>query len=165
MKELDTKMNDETIIQIEKAKTDTLKEINKKVTAKNVVLYHYTSAEGLLNIIDSGKFWATHYRFLNDPEEILYSFKLFDRLFLENSPKRLSFFANNVDEESGLIIGNYHLMYTGQRGVIPEYEYYITGFSEEKDLLSQWRGYGDNGEGFAIGVDPLKIQFLEENKS
>ena len=28
---------------------------------------------------------------------------------------------------------------------------YVTCFSEQKDLLSMWRGYGDNGKGIAIG--------------
>lgn len=30
---------------------------------------------------------------------------------------------------------------------------YVCSFSEEKDLLSQWRGYTQNGIGFSIGFD------------
>jgi len=42
-------------------------------------------------------------------------------------------------------------------------KHYILSFSQEKDLLSQWRGYGDNSAGVAIGLhfglcaDILKI--------
>ena len=31
------------------------------------VLYHYTSASGLLGILESSTIRATHYRYLNDP--------------------------------------------------------------------------------------------------
>ena len=33
-------------------------------------LFHYTSSNGLYGILESGCLWATHYRFLNDNQEI-----------------------------------------------------------------------------------------------
>lgn len=36
------------------------------------ILYHYTTPAGLLGIIDKGRIWATHARFLNDASEINY---------------------------------------------------------------------------------------------
>ena len=33
-----------------------------------------------------------------------------------------------------------------------ERDYYVTSFCESGDLLSQWRGYGNNGGGYAIGI-------------
>src|SRR5215813_9987824 len=35
-------------------------------------LYHYTGIQGLTGIIESRKLWATHYKFLNDSEEIIH---------------------------------------------------------------------------------------------
>src|SRR6516164_4036522 len=36
-------------------------------------LYHYTTAQGLLGIMESNRLWATNVRFLNDPSEIDYA--------------------------------------------------------------------------------------------
>lgn len=41
----------------------------------------------------------------------------------------------------------------------------ITCFSEEKDKLSQWRGYGDDGKGISIGVNKRLINLLIENSN
>src|SRR5262252_4892819 len=35
------------------------------------VLYHYTTAPGLLSMIKSGHLWATESRYMNDPREFL----------------------------------------------------------------------------------------------
>lgn len=37
------------------------------------VLYHSTTAAGLLGILNSQRVWATNARFLNDPSEIRYA--------------------------------------------------------------------------------------------
>lgn len=37
-------------------------------------------------------------------------------------------------------------------------ETYVTSLSENGDLLSQWRGYADNGMGFSIGFDPTRLR-------
>ncbi len=38
-------------------------------------------------------------------------------------------------------------------------------FSEERDLLSQWRGYADNGSGFSITFDKGKLEkAIRKNK-
>ena len=34
-----------------------------------------------------------------------------------------------------------------------DFRYYVTCFSYQDDLLSQWRGYADDGRGAAIGFD------------
>ncbi len=34
---------------------------------------------------------------------------------------------------------------------------FISCFSKKKDLLSQWRGYGDNAKGVSIGFDETKL--------
>ena len=39
-----------------------------------------------------------------------------------------------------------------------KYDVFIASFSEKDDQLSQWRGYADNGMGFSIGINPIKLQ-------
>ena len=34
------------------------------------------------------------------------------------------------------------------------FEFFIAGFSRDRDELSQWRAYADNGRGYAIGFAP-----------
>jgi hypothetical protein len=40
--------------------------------------FHYTNAEGLKGILQSGKIWATDVRYLNDAQEVEYLFQLLD---------------------------------------------------------------------------------------
>ena len=64
----------------EKCKTISL-EANHSWSAngsENLKLYHYTNIYGALGIINSQTLWATHYGFLNDPEERSYGFRLLD---------------------------------------------------------------------------------------
>lgn len=42
---------------------------------------------------------------------------------------------------------------------------YVCCFSEEKDLLSQWRGYGSDGNGIAIGFNAQLLRKLDINGS
>jgi len=37
--------------------------------AQPKLLYHYTTQEGLLGILEKASIWATHYRYLNDASE------------------------------------------------------------------------------------------------
>jgi hypothetical protein len=46
-------------------------------TAKPDSLYHYTSGETLIRIVQSGELWTTHIACLNDMKEFVYAF---DRL-------------------------------------------------------------------------------------
>jgi hypothetical protein len=97
------------------------------------LVYHYTSMSGLKAIVESGRLRATHYDYLNDPDELVYCKKLWgDHLRI----------ANPDD------------------GDVPFFgEAYIVSFSELEDDLTLWRTYGDNGAGVSIGV-PLDSEFI-----
>ena len=43
----------------------------QKVSEEYRKLYHYTTWEGLLGILQTQTLWATHYRFLNDYSELV----------------------------------------------------------------------------------------------
>ena len=49
---------------------------------KKGIIYHYTSVEGVLGILDKSEFWVTKSDFLNDISEINYTFDLFEENFL-----------------------------------------------------------------------------------
>lgn len=101
-------------------------------------LYHYTSSNGLLGIITSKKLWATHYAFLNDYNEFEYAKKLIKKILLNH--------LNDSDEHEA-IKNNWNLF----EEQFPYYNIFLVSFSTEKDQLSQWKGYAEQGKGFSIG--------------
>jgi len=45
---------------------------------KDKIIYHYTSLQGLLGIIESRSIWTTNIIYLNDTSELNYATKLFN---------------------------------------------------------------------------------------
>ncbi|MFC5587214.1 DUF2971 domain-containing protein [Nitratireductor kimnyeongensis] len=106
--------------------------------------YHYTDAVGLLGIVETGRVWATDIRFLNDPSEGSY---LPERLLSIMSLK-----SSGVTKTEQAIID-------GIRDALqkPRWNHstFCVSLSRNGDLLSQWRGYGSFGKGYAVGMDFL----------
>jgi len=126
------------------------------------VLFHYTPAPGLMGILNTGRLWATNARFMNDPSEIQYAASMVEAILKEASKKH--------EEEVGKLAGGiFERAFTFLRDAkykVPKIEAwtqnaisvfddqggaYICCFCRQSDLLSQWRGYGAVGGGYAIG--------------
>lgn len=114
-------------------------------------LYHYTSQNGLLEIIRTKSIWATDIFFLNDSSEYKYSINLLKRLIDKK------YAAENVDDRTLLekedtpsqsdSLADFLFLFSEYLNT------YICSFSEEGNLLSQWRGYCPMGDGFSIGFN------------
>lgn len=118
-------------------------------------LFHYTDAEGILGILDSKVFWATHTLYLNDSTEISYTHGLVEELFNELANQAEPYAMKNSNNEfaySTYIGFLLRLSYSTMR-VKPNPDVYVVCFCGDDDLLSQWRGYGNRGSGYAIGFD------------
>jgi hypothetical protein len=106
-------------------------------------LYHYTTALGLLGIIQSNRLWASNARFLNDSSEIAYAVDVVREAITwvtKNYPVPLpSDFSNQLGQDLAAFEA--------------EARVYVCCFCSAGDLLSQWRGYGAQGGGYAIGFD------------
>ena len=114
------------------------------------VVYHYTSASGLIGILQSGTLRGTAAAFLNDLSEVEYGRSvcrkvLNEELAAKNGPERVL-----LERVLGL---------TDDEGV-PQ-DVYITSFSARRDVLSQWRGYGSPDGRFCIGFQVA--QFSERD--
>ena len=115
------------------------------VTASPPTLSHYTTGEGLKGILESGKIWATHYRYLNDFTEFDHGRQLVQAAIDEaqSASKQLitklmlQFITVMLNQES------------------EEMNYYIACFCETPDLLSQWRGYGGRGVAYSLNIKPV----------
>lgn len=102
------------------------------------ILYHYCSVDAFVNILKTHSIWLTHAREMNDFRE--------DILFRKPLKTALQSFENRSEPEKQLL-----------QHIVDEYTSrvdfpYVACFSRDKDMLSQWRAYADNGKGVAIGV-------------
>lgn len=111
------------------------------------IIYHYTSASGLMGIVESGTIWATDIQYLNDSREFEYTVTLADTNLTnyrvaasqddvplyDECLQSLSFAANGI-------------------------QLFATAFSAKPDLLSQWRAYCPPTGGFALGFAPASLQ-------
>ncbi len=102
------------------------------------IIYHYCSVETFTNIINNRSFWLSDVYNTNDPLEINY---LINQLEIGNLRTSLETFSD--------VCKNY-------KPLTP----YVGCFSKEHDLLSQWRGYADDGYGLAIGFNPKYFERL-----
>ncbi len=125
-------------------------------------LYHYTTWDGLLGILQTQTMWATHCKFLNDYSELIL---MRDKLIEFTSPIVEKNYRDiikedvnaqaTIDEGGGLnkiVQDDAEVVIDASYKAIGE-EFYILSFcGEDKNsyinnngLLSQWRGYGVGG--------------------
>ncbi len=120
---------------------DFIKSDDEMLKKYNGILYHYTTVEGLLGILQSNVIWATSYPFLNDSSEIVYGRRLCKNIINERITK-------SQKEEEKILYTECLELQDNNKGRI-----YITCFCERGNLLSQWRGYAKNGLGFSLGLE------------
>ncbi|MEE8407757.1 MAG: DUF2971 domain-containing protein [Acidimicrobiia bacterium] len=112
------------------------------------LLYHYTDVVGLIGICSSGSLWATNLRFMNDAKELAHSRKLMLKVLAEAKDKAGFPAQLELIEE---------IERTAMAGWVGYPDFYATSFTANGDLLSQWRGYGSSGGGYAIGFDAARL--------
>lgn len=105
-------------------------------------LYHYTDQAGMLGILQSKVIWATKIQFLSDQHELSHAIDLAKPLLREmeshgQSDHEASFFRHLCDIVDELA----------------RFAIYICSFSENPDVLSQWRAYSPQGTGYALGFN------------
>ncbi len=114
------------------------------------VVYHYCSLESFLAIMKNSTIRLTNISKSNDRQEIHYCFDVFERTlskscidfckkYIDDAVTQKFFKGINYFDLVSRAVNNESLIY------------YAACFSTESDLLSQWRGYADDGQGVAIG--------------
>ncbi|MGZ9720292.1 DUF2971 domain-containing protein [Rhizobium miluonense] len=116
-------------------------------------LYHFTDERGLRGIIEGESFWCTDYRHLNDPTELFHGVDAAISLAKSLPWPRTAQTAEFLDVLLDL--------FKSENLAAGHLRFFICSFSEHRDYLDQWRAYGDNGRGFAIGLSP-KLFAVEE---
>lgn len=106
-------------------------------------MYHYTDIAGLQGILESRTLWATDIRYLNDETEAKYSRDLLGSVAERLRPE----FGG--DWAASVVCNAVAAMATS--GTFPDT--FVASLCDDGDNLSQWRGYGAQGRGYAIGLD------------
>lgn len=105
-------------------------------------LFHYTSAQSLLGIIESKSIWATKIQYMNDSKEFTHAIELANSSL--NSIK-----ISSTDEKITVICNN--IKNVLERTL--DCNVFVICFSEVGDSLNQWRGYCPPNLGYCIGFN------------
>lgn len=104
-------------------------------------LYHYTDMGSLNSIISNKELWFSDIRYLNDANELTYSYDIMKRVF---DSVNASVYDENIKD----------LLYRLENSLRDQvFDLFTISFSEHRDELSQWRGYGKSSSAAAIGFD------------
>lgn len=109
-------------------------------------LFHYTTAEGLLGIIQSGCVHASLAYLLNDASEVSYGCDIVLKAVGEfRKTHRASAMAQRIFDD--LLVG---FAFESRRATWA-HSIFVACFCEKDNLLSQWRTYGERG-GYSLGM-------------
>jgi hypothetical protein len=131
-------------------------------------LYHYTTAQGLVGMLQTGRLWATNAHFMNDPREITYAADIVQRAVRDAAQehKRAVDALDSGWMDKLITFGrdrawNAPKIEEWSRDAVRTFDEqggaYIACFCQEPDLLSQWRGYGAVGGGYAVGFTSAEL--------
>lgn len=116
-------------------------------TKNNNIAYHYCSLETFKSIIENQCFWLCDVQKSNDSAELIYFYdKMIETLdkMIDPSKHDTPQYDKDALQQMKTALQNTKFQTT---------PVYSCSFSTNGDLLSQWRGYADDGFGLAIGVD------------
>lgn len=131
-------------------------------TGSNCTIYHYTKPEKLLNILSGENIRFSNALYLNDKEEIAYSYRLIVKLIDKTEGLNPDLFIKIKKHFSN----KYKHIVDGDNDFVNKLEYFTTSFSTESDNLTLWNNYakGKNYTGYNIGFNKQKlIKEMSEN--
>lgn len=116
----------------------------------NKIYYHYCSVDTFYNILQTGTIRFGNPLNMNDSAEIIWLLERVKDFVLER-------------EAYNSILEGWDLIENILRALLQEMDCpYIFCLSKDKDVLSQWRSYANDGKGVAIGFD---VDFIETHYS
>lgn len=124
---------------------------------ENCTIYHYTKPEKLLNILCGGTIRFSNALYLNDKEEIAYSYKLIVHLVDEFDDLNLN--KDLFTKIKNHFSNKYKHIVDGSNDLENKLEYYTTSFSTESDNLTLWNNYakGKSYTGYNIGFNKKNL--------
>jgi hypothetical protein len=95
----------------------------------------------LLSLVQNGELWASKIQYMSDAKELSHALGIAQ--WHLKQPRSLGSVGERIRQEA---LKRIH----GSAGV----HWFAVSFSEDGDLLSQWRAYCPPGGGFSLGFDP-----------
>jgi len=108
-------------------------------------LFHYTDLEGVKGIFTSRTLWLSKFTATNDISEI--------KLAIEHFQGFAARKARALDSAEGTFLRKAAEQLEGFRRT----NICLASFCEQHDLLSQWRSYGNDGRGVALGFNCARL--------
>ncbi|QSX29701.1 DUF2971 domain-containing protein [Shewanella cyperi] len=105
------------------------------------MIYHYSDSSTLIKILESKVLWLSDILKMNDPGEYTAGFEIVKSVFKQKFPDHLDWLERN------------HFIGKDKKTLLLS-----CSFSKQKDDLGQWRAYGDDSKGVAIGFTPEIIK-------
>jgi len=123
---------------------------NEELALTGVLIYHYTTIATLSSVVSSGELWMSDATFINDRSELEIGLELVrNQLSIASQAAELESYIekSNAGHVGALLEGVKSRLETEKRP-----EVYVCCFSRESDDLPQWRAYGGQGTGVALGL-------------
>lgn len=114
------------------------------------VLWHYTTGQALIDIVNKGELWATQVSCLNDQTELVHAAQLLCQAF--KNLRR----THTDNEDRAFLDGAIEEL---DRNVSLRSDIFVASFSEHENDLSQWRSYGGGESGYVIGFNREGLDF------
>ena len=116
-------------------------------------LYHYTSAQSLLYILEGGSIWSSKIQYMNDSKEFSHAIDIANRYISRYKTKNSDKVSSNIGNKISEILER-----------ISNMNIFVACFSEVPDSLGQWRGYCPPSLGYCIGFnsEELEAQAMEQ---
>lgn len=156
--------DDQNLIQIPSDQRKRILSHGKSVVSEAVgkielpdVLYHYTTGDGLIGILQNKKIWATNVGYMNDSEEFIQGAKALRR----EAESRFSLRYDNPENPDPIsredrileaLVNRLDSIIEGK-----SFRAFVACFSGCEDDLAQWRGYSGAQSKFSIGFDGERL--------
>lgn len=130
-----------------------------------LVFYHYCSVNTFLSIIENNNIWLSDAEKTNDYTEMKWLFSKIHEVIEKSLLSYGQIYSEDVILKSKRFI--YQMaenLLNKKAPIIQNSKSFLACFSEAEDLLSQWRAYGNDGNGIAIGFNPVIFEkFADES--
>ena len=110
-------------------------------------LYHYTSLDNFLKILDTKTFYMFNPYQMNDYKENAAIFYSLNRVIPYEKSIIPNDYLKKIDDVLINRYDNFNMNFT-----------FISCFTELRDSLSQWRAYGDDGNGICLIINPKVLE-------
>lgn len=114
--------------------------------------YQYSALSTFRGVIEHNDLWATHWAYLNDTKELKKGIKI--AKFIHSDEIITGYFKSYHS------FGDFEKLISklSKKQIINKTDAYVLCFSEEKDKLNLWQGYGNGYNSIVTAYDAAKIE-------